>query len=279
MRLSKITAYVSMLICSGSLFVSSVLASEDVAPEAQALSIEESGAMYLPSDDAMADINATIVSARDNDRLVLVVMGANWCHDSRGLAARLHTEPLRSLVNEHYETVFVDVGYLEKGKEVISSFGVPVYYATPTVLIIDPMSRQLVNRDNRHMWAEAFSISMDDSVDYFRQMTRTQSRPPIKPGNELQETLSEIDAFEQRQAVRLYAGYAVLGPMLKAYDDGDQPALFDATWMEVRDFRYKVAADIDMLRADALAQAAAGEKDIRLDYPEYAPFSWDTEKQ
>jgi hypothetical protein len=108
-----------------------------------------SGELYLPSDDVMADVSNALNVARESNKLVLVVMGANWCHDSRALASRLYQQPLNTLIDEHYETVFVDVGFLDKGKEVISSIGPPVYYATPTVLILDPVSGRGIDPASR----------------------------------------------------------------------------------------------------------------------------------
>jgi hypothetical protein len=108
-----------------------------------------SGELYLPSDDAMADVSNALNAARESNKLVLVAMGANWCHDSRALASRLYQQPLNALIDEHYEIVFVDVGFLDKGKEVISSIGPPVYYATPTVLILDPVSGRGIDPASR----------------------------------------------------------------------------------------------------------------------------------
>jgi hypothetical protein len=235
----------------------------------------ESGELFLPSDDVMADVSRAMDSARTNDRLVLVVMGANWCHDSRALASRLYQEPLRSLIEDRYETVFVDVGYLDKGSEVISSIGPPVYYATPTVLIVDPVSGQLVNSGNRHQWGSADTISMGESVDYFQLMAETDlaaMRAEQQPTGEL---LNEIDGFEQAQAERLYSAYQIIGPMLKAYKEGDPPEQFEEYWNEVRDFRMQVALDVEALRSEAYQRVSAGENDIQLDYPEYMSFSWE----
>lgn len=284
MNVFKITTYTFIMLgtCLGPLVLDGVLASEDTVAKPQALTIEESGDLYLPSENALADLTAVIDTGKETGKLVLVVMGANWCHDSRGLAARLYQEPLRSLVREHYETIFVDVGYLDKGKDVINSLGVSVYYATPTVLIIDPMSGQLVNEHNRHLWADAYSISMDDSVEYFRQMSQTDLtalRAVGEVSGEQTAIMAEIDAFERHQADRLYKAYTVLGPMLKAYKEDGAGAFSEEAWNEVRDFRYKVPADVDALRASALEQIAAGETDIRLDYPKYTSFTWETEGQ
>jgi hypothetical protein len=252
-------------------FVSAILAAL-LSVAAFNASAQEPGELYLPSDDAMADLANAREAALQKGQRVLVVMGANWCHDSRALASRLYQEPLKSLIDEHYELVFVDVGYLDKGGEVISSIGPPVYYATPTVLIIDPASGRLVNDGNRHQWGNAYSINMEDSLQYFDQMAVLQT--PAEPeGEELLLLLAEIDEFEQLQAQRLYLAYGVIGPMLRAYKEGDTPQNFEESWNEVRDFRMPLALDIEALRAEALTRVAAGETGIQLAYPEYPEFS------
>jgi len=221
----------------------------------------------------MADVTTVIQRAKESKKLALVIMGANWCHDSRGLASRFHQEPMKTLIDESYETIFVDVGYLNQGKDVIESLGLPVYYATPTVLIIDPVNGQLVNEYNRHQWADAFSFSMDETVGYFRQMSEvdlTSLRAGDEVAANLQILLVEIDAFEQQQADRLYLAYAILGPMLKQYKEGNKEAFSEQKWNEVREFRYKVPHDVEALK---------GDRDIELDFPEYPAFSWDKEAQ
>lgn len=258
------------------------LAEDDTSAEKPDSTPEELGELYLPSHDPMAAVAAVIEAAKKNDKLALVIMGANWCHDSRGLASRFHQEPMKTVIDENYETIFVDVGYLNKGKSIIESLGPPVYYATPTVLIIDPVSGQMVNENNRHQWADAFSISMEDTVAYFEQMAAVDLAP-LRAGNQesadLQQLLDEIDKFEQTQADRLYKAYAILGPMLKEYKEGNKEAFSESTWDEVRDFRYKVAADIDDLREQAREREAAGESNVALIYPTYPPFSWDNVAQ
>lgn len=238
----------------------------------------QSGTMYLPSDDPMAELAAKLNTAKENNKRLLVVMGGNWCHDSRALASRLYEEPLGTTIEAHYETLFVDVGYLQKGKEVITSLGIPVYYATPTVLIVNPDTGRVINAHNRHQWGDAATISMADSLEYFRQFADIElstSQNETVVDAQLQELLTEIGVFEQEQADRLYGAYAVLAPMLRAYKEGDRGAFSDELWNEVRDFRYKVPVDLDALRAQARAGVAAGETDVKLNYPVYPAFSWD----
>lgn len=271
MNITKYMTYVLLIL--------TLVAGLSVTAKIQASDKDATGELYLASGDVMADLAAGFTAARENDKLLLVVMGANWCHDSRALASRLNEEPLSTIVNQRYETLFIDVGYLEKGKEVITSLGIPVYYATPTVLIVDPVSKEVVNEQNRHQWGDAANISMEESVEYFGQFSNTDQttlQSDMEVDEQLQQLFVEIEAFEQTQAERLYQAYAVLAPMLKAYKEGDKDAFSEANWTEVREYRYKIPKDVEVLRAEAHTRVAAGETDIKLSYPVYPAFSWDT---
>ena len=222
MRIIKYASHVllSLTLGAGLSIASAVLAKDNAAKDETAMPAIQPGNLYLSSIDPVADLAAKLESARQSHKRLLVVMGGNWCHDSRALASRLFSEPLSATINQHYEILFVDVGYLEKGRDVITSLGIPVYYATPTLLIVDPVSGLVVNAQDRHQWAEAASISMEDSLAYFRQYQDAgQTAIEDNSDAQLQELLAEIDAFEATQAERLYQAYAVLGPMLKAYKE------------------------------------------------------------
>lgn len=247
----------------------SLLASDAQTDEHQG---RETGGVFLPSDDAVGDLKATLKRARIEQKLALVILGADWCHDSLALATRLQAEPLKSLVDEKYATLFVNVGNLTAGRDVIQSLGVPIYYATPTVLIVDPISGRLINNGNRNMWGSAASISMDDSVSYFQTMADID--PSTLPdekvyGAEQTQLLSEIDEFELIQAERLAEAYIITGAMLEKNFD-------QAVWLEVGQYRNKVATDVDALRAEVAQRAVAGETDIVLTYPSYPDWSWST---
>lgn len=281
MNIIKPMIYVLLtLVLSTGLSVAGMAqASDGTSTDEPVIPATQPGELYLPSENPMADLAASLDAARLSNRQLLVVLGANWCHDSRALASRLFEEPLSTTINKHYEILFVDVGYLEKGKDVITSLGVPVYYATPTVLIVDPVSRRVINAQNRHQWGDAASIGMQESVEYFQQFTDTDLAA-LQSDNEvdanLQELLQEIETFEQAQADRLYLAYATLTPMLMAYKEGDKNAFSEETWNEVRDYRYSIPTDVEALRAEARTRVASGENNIKLTYPVYPAFSWDT---
>jgi thiol-disulfide isomerase/thioredoxin len=240
------------------------------------------GRLYQSSANPIADVQQALDRAGADNRLALVVLGANWCHDSRALASRLHRSPLAELVQQHYELVFVDAGFLDKGRAVMQRFGVAHYYATPTVLIIDPSSGQVINNEDRHQWSNAYKIDMSTSVQYFEEWLKEAAdadsvEEPVVDSAELRRQYAEIDEFEQQLANRVAAGYAVVGPLLEAYDAGNAPEEFDARWNELRDFRVAIPGAIRELRDDARRRVAAGESDIQILFPDYPLLSWESE--
>jgi hypothetical protein len=247
-----------------------------VCGNASAAETDPDGALFQPSDDALADVQQALGRAGDSDKRALVVLGANWCHDSRALAARLHQSPLAEVIQDHYELVLVDVGFYERGGTVVQEFGVPIYYATPTVLIIDPSSGQLVNGSDRHIWGNAYRVSMSASVQYFEKWAAGDTAADsATDSTELEGLFAEIDRFEQQLAERVAAGYALVGPMLAAYKAGNAPEEFDASWDELSGFRNAIPGAIRELREEARSRVSKGEDGIQLQFPEYPPLSWE----
>lgn len=232
--------------------------------------------MYAASANALADVERSLERAVQSDRLLLVVLGADWCHDSRALASRLQREPLMDVVGQHYELVFVDAGFLDKGRAVMQRFGVAHYYATPTVLIVDPSRQQVINNDDRHQWGNAYNIDMQSSVEYFEKwLDDASAAKPLGSSARHQNLMAEIDDYEQHLASRVADGYAVVGPMLKAYEAGDVSEGFESSWNELRDFRMMIPRDIKALRDHVQRRVAAGDENIQLLFPTYPALSWE----
>ena len=264
---SRLQCILTLTICLGG-----------VVGHVRAADTDPDGRLYQPSENPLADVQRALDRAGDGDRLALVVLGANWCHDSRALASRLHQSPLAEVIQQHYELVFVDVGFLDKGRAVTQQFGVAHYYATPTVLIIDPLNGQLVNDEDRHIWGNAFNIDMSSSVRYFEKWAMNDTvADSVVDSTQLKQLYAEIDQFEQQLAERVAAGYAVVGPMLEAYKADNAPEEFDASWNELRDFRVAIPDDIRKLRDEAQRRVSEGEKDIQLLFPEHPLLSWESE--
>ena len=120
--------------------------------------------------DAMADVDTTLQTAKINGKKALIVMGANWCHDSRGLAERFEREEFQSLLADNYELVYVSAGTKprqnDQNREVSARFGVEKIEGTPTVFIVDA-DENVLNAESTGYWRKADSIPVDMSFAYF----------------------------------------------------------------------------------------------------------------
>ena len=128
---------------------------------------EDSGPRpFDPSANAMQDVDAALLTARTTGKLPLLILGGNWCHDSRGLAAKFEIEPLKTLIETSYQTVWVDVGHRDRNLDVAKRFGVDKILGTPTVIILSADGK-VVNADTVHDWRTADSKPFDETVEYF----------------------------------------------------------------------------------------------------------------
>ncbi len=122
-------------------------------------------ARSYPADaHASADVDAALARARQSGKRVLLVMGANWCGDSRALAGWLATERFAELIERKYELVFVDIGMPSRSNrlnlEIARRFGVPDLPGSPNVLVLTS-DEALVNATTATTWRDAESRTGD----------------------------------------------------------------------------------------------------------------------
>lgn len=119
---------------------------------------------YAVTPDAGADVDAALARAAASGKRVLLVMGANWCHDSRALAGWLGTERFATLIAREYELVFVNVGMPQEGDghnlEIARRFGLADFPGTPALLVLTAQG-ELVNADTATSWRNAASRDED----------------------------------------------------------------------------------------------------------------------
>ena len=116
--------------------------------------------------DAKADVEMALERAVLSDNKLIIVMGANWCHDSRALAGWFETPRFARLLSKDYEVVFVDVGYKDRNIDIAQSYGIEKIKGTPTVLVVSPEA-QLLNPKSAPTWRNAASRDEDAIFDYF----------------------------------------------------------------------------------------------------------------
>lgn len=227
--------------------------------------------VFVTHDDPMGQVQSTLDLAQQNNKLALVVLGAQWCHDSLGLVKQFQTTKMQSILQENYEITYVDVGFFQDHRNITQRFGQAHYFATPTVLIIDPKSEQLLNGDSLHKWGAADSVPKDEYISYFGSFDANNVSIAKSVAAEQQTIISQ---FEQLQSQRLMTAYLYLSPELEKDVNRPKGTDYDPEfvkrWREVRAFRIKLQQDIMQLYAQARLKPTA-----MLEIPEYQRFSWE----
>ncbi len=139
-------------------------------------------AAYAVTPDAMADVDAALARASASNKRVLLVMGANWCHDSRALAGWLETPRFAALTARSFEVVYVDVGVPQTGKgrnlEIAQRFGLAELPGTPALLALTADGKA-VNLDTAASWRNAASRSEDAIFAELAALAETPPAPAI----------------------------------------------------------------------------------------------------
>lgn len=231
---------------------------------------------FTPSSSSYEDVVTAQSQALQSNKLLLVVLGAQWCHDSTGLEKQFNTDEMQLILGAHYETVFVDVGLLEDKRQITQRFNYPTYYATPTVMIVDPASSALLNRTTMNIWGNADSIPLADYIEYFLRfpaLTVKQKAPMLTWA-----TSEEEKRYNAQQAQRLQIAYSKLGPLLADDIAGNTPEGFDDLWKETKRFRTALQKSMTK-RAEKALNTSDKQKSKAQTTPalrHYHPFSWET---
>jgi len=107
------------------------------------------------------------VAAKEEGKLGLLVFGANWCHDSRALAAHFEKPRFQSLMRSHYKMTYIDVGQKNRNIDLARKFGVDDIVGTPTIFVTNS-DGEVLNLETAPTWRNAASRNEDDIFDYFR---------------------------------------------------------------------------------------------------------------
>jgi len=117
---------------------------------------------YEQGVDAAAVIDAALAQARAENKQALILFGADWCHDSRGMAHRLNDDPMLSaLIEERFVLARIDVGMRHRNQDQLQRFGLMESFGTPTVVIADAEG-QALNGMAAHDWRSVDNYSSGD---------------------------------------------------------------------------------------------------------------------
>ena len=134
---------------------------------------------YFADRDAKAGVDSALAAAKISGKTVVVIMGANWCHDSVGLAGWLSTPRFMDSMRDRYNIVYVDVGTPQTGKgrnlDIAARFGIKKVKSTPLMMLVSADGRLLNSKKDALSWRNAASRSENDIYRDFAEFA-----PPAK---------------------------------------------------------------------------------------------------
>lgn len=132
---------------------------------------------FFADRNAQIDVEKALNEAKISSKNVLIILGANWCHDSIGLAGWLDSRRFMALMRDRYVTVYVDVGTPQIGKgrnlDIAKRFGIKRIKGTPVVMVVSADGKLLNSEKDALSWRNAASRREDDIFRYFDGFTPT----------------------------------------------------------------------------------------------------------
>lgn len=154
------------------------------------------GAVYEREVEAASLVDTALEEARERQVNALLVFGANWCHDSRGLAHTLQThEVLATYAAQQFSVRFIDVGTRDRNLDQLARFGVDGVFGTPTVLIVGP-DGALQNGASVHHWRTAHDVAPADIGAYLASFADQQAPITIEASADLAAAIAGWPSYQ-----------------------------------------------------------------------------------
>lgn len=109
---------------------------------------------------------ADSISKLDDEQLLVVILGANWCPECRLLASEVESGPLKQLNGAELSFVKVDVNGWDRNMDIVEMLDNPTGGGIPAIAIIDNQSRLLATRTGKQL-----SREKDIKGSYFEYFT------------------------------------------------------------------------------------------------------------
>ena len=154
----------------------SALLADAAKPAAQATAEQTH---FYPSDaDAPAAFNAALTNAKAQNRLAVIVFGADWCHDSRALARVLRSDQFKTEFGARFAVTFINVGKPQTGAgtnlDLVQRLGVKNLRSTPALFVISPKGKVVNSKNDAVSWRNAESRGAVGVLGWFRKLAVKQ---------------------------------------------------------------------------------------------------------
>ena len=112
--------------------------------------------------------NSLRYAEKENKNLI-VLFGADWCPDCKALDQMLVTQEIKSLIQENYIILKVDVGRFDKNLDLDEKLGHPIGKGIPALVILSPNPLKIVASTEGGEFSNASQMSQDQVFAYLKK--------------------------------------------------------------------------------------------------------------
>ncbi|TGL12119.1 thioredoxin family protein [Leptospira meyeri] len=121
------------------------------------------------SDIILSQYEESLGIAKDSNRKLIVVFGADWCPDCRALDGIFREPELKALLKENFILFKVDVGRFDKNLSLNEKLGDPIQNGIPALVVIEPTGKILTSTKGGE-FSNANKMTKEQVLEYLYRL-------------------------------------------------------------------------------------------------------------
>jgi thioredoxin 1 len=113
-------------------------------PLAAQAALAQGRVIYPDPSVAKTEIHEALARAKAQHKRVILDFGGNWCGDCKVLDIYFHDPANRSLLEENFELVDVNIGRFDANQDIADRYGIPLKRGVPALVILSPEGKVLL---------------------------------------------------------------------------------------------------------------------------------------
>jgi thioredoxin 1 len=117
-------------------------------PLAVQAALAQGRVIYPDPSVAKTEIRQALERARTQHKRVILDFGGNWCGDCQVLDIYFHDPANKSLLEENFELVDVNIGRYDANQDIADHYGIPLKRGVPALVVLSPDGKVLLAQTN-----------------------------------------------------------------------------------------------------------------------------------
>ncbi|EMY63081.1 thioredoxin family protein [Leptospira terpstrae] len=121
------------------------------------------------SDIILSQYQESLALAKDSNRKLIIVFGADWCPDCNALDGIFKEPEPKALLSQNFLVFKVDVGRFDKNLSLNDTLGNPIQNGIPALVVIDPSGKILTSTKGGE-FSNASKMTKEQVLEYLHHL-------------------------------------------------------------------------------------------------------------